>query len=249
MCETIIGAQNTVADPVSDFPHLKAVNQYGFYCIPEEFRTREVAKLLLAGKVNEPRTLKIMQQFMDNGDIISGGAFIGDFLPILSRTAKRGAFIHSFEPNPTGFAAATHTIAFNGLKNVKLSPVAVGREAAVLPLKIAKSGGAPLGGMSRIVDAPIEGQTVDVQMRRLDDLVPEGRKVTIVQLDVEGHEWPALEGARRIISDSQPLIVLETLVGQEPEVTAQNLREMCPAAGYQFMGMMERNAFYRPLGR
>ena len=232
-----------------DFPHVKAVNEYGFYCIPEEFKTREVAKRLLAGNVNEPRTLKIMRQFMDNGDVVSGGAFIGDFLPVLSRAAKRGAFVHTFEPNPTGFAATTRTIAFNGLKNVKLSPVAVGREAAVLPLKIAKADGVPLGGMSRIVDAPIEGQTVDVQLVRIDDLVDEGRKVTIVQLDVEGHEWPALEGAQRVISDNHPLIILETLVGQEPEEIAQSLREMCPAAGYQFMGMMERNAFYRPLGR
>lgn len=231
------------------FPHLKAMNAYGFYCIPEAFKAREVAKRLLAGEVNEPRTLQIMQQFIDNGDVVSGGAFIGDFLPILSRAAKRGAFVHSFEPNPTGFAATIRTIAFNGLKNVKLSPVAVGREAAVLPLKIAKADGTPLGGMSRIVDVPLKGQTVDVQLVRIDDLVDEGRKVTIVQLDVEGHEWPALQGAARVISDNHPLVILETLVGQDPEEIAQSLREMCPASGYQLMGMMERNAFYRPLGR
>lgn len=230
-----------------DFPYATAVNIYGFYCIPDAFRKREVSQLLLKGKVNEPRTLSLMQQFVGNGDMISGGAFVGDFLPVMSRSLKRGAHLHSFEPNPIGFAATSMTVALNDLKNVKLSPVAVGNETGVLPLLVADAAGNQMGGTSKIVAQAQEGLTVDVDIVRLDDLVPDSRKVSVLQLDIEGYEWPALEGAAQTIANGHPLIVLETLAAQDPHEMEASLRALCPAADYRLMGMMERNAFYKPL--
>ncbi|MEH6832706.1 FkbM family methyltransferase [Sulfitobacter sp.] len=234
----------TVTPP--DFPHSTAMNAYGFYCIPGTFRKREVSQMLLKGEVNEPRTLSLIQQFVGNGDIVSGGAFVGDFLPAMSRVLKRGAYLHSFEPNPTGFAATTMTVALNDLKNVKLSPVAVGDKEGVLPLLIADEAGKQMGGTSMIVKEAQEGRTVDVNIVRIDDLVPDSRKVSVLQLDIEGYELPALDGAVQTISNGHPLIVLETLAAQDPREVETKLREMCPAAEYTFMGMMERNAFYKP---
>lgn len=231
-----------------DFPYRTAVNAYGLYCIPEVFRKREVAKLLLRGKVNEGRTLTLMQQFVGNGDIISGGAFVGDFLPFLSRSLKRGAHLHCFEPNPVGFAPTQMTLALNEVKNARLSPVAVGRARAVLPLLVADAEGRPMGGTSKIVESAQEGMTLDVELVPLDELVPEDRKVSVLQLDVEGHEAPALEGAARIIEKGRPLVVVETLAAQNPAEIKALLGEIAPKANYKLMGMMERNAFYKPLG-
>ena len=233
--------------PLPDFPYLTAVNAYGFYCIPRAFRKREVSKLLLRGEINEPRTLQLVQQFAGNGDIVSGGAFVGDFLPVMSRTLKRGAYLHSFEPNPMGFAATSMTLALNDLKNVKLSAAAVGRESAVLPLQVTSASGKVMGGTSRIVEHATEGQTIEVELKRIDDLVPTDRRVSVLQLDIEGHEWPAIEGAAATIANGHPLIILETLSGQDPREIETKLQELCPQAGYMLMGMMERNAFYKPL--
>ncbi len=229
-----------------DFPHSTAMNAYGFYCIPGAFRKREVSQRLLKGRVNEPRTLSLIQQFAGSGDIVSGGAFVGDFLPAMSRALKRGAHLHSFEPNPIGFAATTMTLALNDLKNVKLSPVAVGNETGVLPLLVADEAGRQMGGTSKIVQEAQEGRTVDVDIVRIDDLVPDSRKVSVLQLDIEGYEWPALEGATQTIANGHPLIVLETLAAQDPHEIETKLRALCPAGEYTFMGMMERNAFYKP---
>ncbi|KIN74867.1 FkbM family methyltransferase [Sulfitobacter guttiformis] len=229
-----------------DFPHSTAINAHGFYCIPGTFRKREVAQMLLKGEVNEPRTLSLMRQFAGNGDVVSGGAFVGDFLPFLSRSLKRGAYLHSFEPNPTGFAATTMTVALNDLTNVRLSPVAVGNETGVLPLLVADAAGKQMGGTSMIVAEAQEGRTVDVEIVRIDDLVPADRKVSVLQLDIEGYEWQALEGAPQTIGKGHPLIVLETLAAQDPREIEKKLRALCPAADYTFMGMIERNAFYKP---
>lgn len=230
-----------------DFPYLTAVNAYGFYCIPETFRKREVSKLLMNGKINEPRTLQLIQQFVGDGDIVSGGAFVGDFLPIMSRALKGDAMLHSFEPNPVGFAATSMTLALNDLKNVRLSPVAVGSEQAILPLQVSNAAGVAMGGTSRIVEQASDGQTIDVEITRIDNLVPQDRRVSVLQLDVEGYEWPAIEGAAATIRAGHPLIVLETLAAQDPKEVETKLQELCPEAGYTLMGMMERNAFYKPV--
>lgn len=239
--------ENAVTVLPPDFSYVTAVNAYGFYCIPDTFRQREVSKLLMRGKVNEPRTLQLIQQCVGTGDIVSGGAFVGDFLPAMSRALCPGAHLHSFEPNPVGFAATSMTILLNDLNNVRLSPVAVGRENTVLPLLIADASGRAMGGTSRIVDRAQEGKTIDVQLMRIDELVPEGRKVSVLQLDVEGHEGQAIEGAERTICEGLPLIVLETLAAENPLRIQAQLRALCPSAEYTLIGKMERNAFYRPV--
>ena len=78
-------------------------------------------------------------------------------------------------------------------------------------------------------------------------LCRQDRRVSVLQLDVEGYEWPAIEGAAATIRAGHPLIVLETLAAQDPKVVEAKLQELCPEAGYTLIGMMERNAFYKPV--
>jgi hypothetical protein len=50
-----------------------------------------------------------------------------------------------------------------------------------------------------------------VSVVALDDIVPATRKVTVLQLDVEGSEEQALMGALRTIKRCLPQIILESL--------------------------------------
>ncbi|MCA9570942.1 MAG: FkbM family methyltransferase, partial [Myxococcales bacterium] len=63
-------------------------------------------------------------------------------------------------------------------------------------------------GASRVVDRA-SSSTVDIHVVRVDDVVPRDRHVSILQLDVEGHEYPALLGAMETIARCRPLIILE----------------------------------------
>ncbi len=61
---------------------------------------------------------------------------------------------------------------------------------------------------------PSDVRKLSVQCRRLDDLVPPGRQIDFIKLDVEGAEGAALRGARRILSEGRPKILFEcTLSG------------------------------------
>ncbi|MEP1519733.1 FkbM family methyltransferase [Ascidiaceihabitans sp.] len=224
---------------------LRAVNQYGFYCIPEQYKKREVSRILLKGEVNEPNTIALIRKFAGDGDIISGGCFIGDFMPALAQAAGKRQ-VHSFEPNPDSFDASTTTLKMNNIQNVKLHPVAVGEKADTLHLQITSSKGRILGGMSTIVEEAAEGQTIEVAVTPLDDLVPKTRKVSVLHLDVEGHEWPAVLGAQRIIAKNTPLLVLEATKDWQHRAYEEKLRETFPDLNYTLMGAMERNGFYLP---
>ena len=103
-----------------DAAHTVAVNAFGFYCVPEIYKTREVCRILTAGDANEPRTVSIIRRFCGTGDVVSGGAFVGDLLPAIADGLADGARLHSFEPNPVSFAAARYTLALNALQNVAL---------------------------------------------------------------------------------------------------------------------------------
>tara|TARA_R110002073_G_scaffold210070_2_gene370613 strand:- start:18 stop:539 length:522 start_codon:yes stop_codon:yes gene_type:complete len=51
---------------------------------------------------------------------------------------------------------------------------------------------------------------IDVEIARLDDLVPEDREITLVKIVVEGAELSVLQGAQRILRDSHPALILES---------------------------------------
>ncbi|WP_347312611.1 FkbM family methyltransferase [Defluviimonas sp. SAOS-178_SWC] len=176
------------------------------------------------------------------GDVISGGAFVGDFFPGVSQGLAPDATLWSFEPNPVNYSAAKKTIEINKLHNVVLFPCAVGREesTAQLQIKDAKST-EPKAAMARIdPNRKISGDGfLEVEVKTLDSLVPTGRHVSLIQLDVEGFEGPALMGARSIIERCHPIFILE---GRG--IKAKWLNEKFRGCSYVDAGFYEMNQFF-----
>lgn len=230
-----------------EFEHSVVANEYGFYCVPNAFSHRELAKVLHAGEVYEPATLRFLRRHVGTGDIATGGAFIGDFFPALRGAMRKTAQIHSFEPNPLSFAAALETVRINDLGGVKLAPVAVGAKPAILPMRIAQKDGSSIAAAAKIVDSGETGnsETIDVKVTTLDSLVPKSRTLSILHLDIEGYEENALRGASRLLNDHRPLVVLECGKPWKARNFQTVLSELAPNAGYQFSGEIENNAIFR----
>lgn len=229
-----------------DFDHQISVNEYGFYCVPEAYARREIPRILARGAVYEPATLRLLRARARGGDIVTGGAFIGDFLPALSAAMAPGCRVVSFEPNPLSAEAARRTIALNGLENVDLHPVAVGEAPDQLMLQLTREGGSAAAARAKIVTDPEAGETLPVPVVPLDSLVAPERRVSVLHLDVEGHEKPALNGAQRLLCEARPLVVLEAERPWQRQMYADLLAALAPGAGYRLAGAMERNAFYLP---
>lgn len=250
--EAATGYDHRLIDPAicaaPEFDAFTCANEYGLYCVPRSFGAREVPKVLSAGDVYEPKTLAFLRRAARGGDIVSGGAFIGDFFPALSEALGKDALLHSFEPNPISFAAALRTIGLNNLKNVMMGQVAVGEKAAMLPLQVSRGAKTAMAARARLVQNADADNTIEVPVVTLDQMIPVDREVKVVHLDIEGHEMQAIIGAKALIRRCQPIIVLEAAKSHRRKSYARALEKLCPEAGYQLGGVLERNAIYVPHG-
>lgn len=227
-----------------EFDHFTCANEYGLYCVPREFAGRDVPNMLRVGDVYEAKTLAFLRRIARGGDIVSGGAFVGDFFPALSEALADGALLHSFEPNPISYQAALRTVGLNGLENVMFSQVAVGEKPATLPLQVTRGGKTAMAARAKIVDDTDKAGTIEVPVVTLDALVPADRNVTVLHLDIEGQEMAAIMGAKALIKRCKPVIVLEAAKPFRRKYYAQALAQLFDGLGYELSGIIDHNAVY-----
>ena len=236
------------AGKAADIPHFLASNRYGTYCIPTDFKKREVPKLLRTCRVYEDDTITFLRRHIGTGDIVTGGAFVGDFFPALHEALAKKARLHSFEPFPTSFEACACTMALNGLTQVTLHRCAVGKEAGAAPFAIARgqNNASLAAGMHITEDTEGKLHTITVPIVPIDDLVPASRKVSVLHLDVEGFEMDAMRGAARILGKSKPIVVLEGAKPFQVRKYLATLHDVAPDADYVHAGRIDHNSIYRP---
>ena len=189
------------------------VNEYGKYCVPRSSLHRPTAKRILNGGIHEPLTIEFIRDNYSGGDIIHAGAYFGDMLPALSQIVGDLGKVWAFEPNRENYLCATKTIKLNRLRNVHLMNVGLGSYSDNLFLVVRDLAGKALGGGSRIWNSQpmVESfsQLQEFKMKRIDDLIPLEREISIIHLDVEGYEFLAILGSMETIERNYPILILE----------------------------------------
>ncbi len=218
-----------------------ARNRFGIYAIPESSRHRPVVRKILAGDVHEPDTLEFIRNNCAKGDVVHAGTYFGDFLPGISSGMSEGARVWAFEPNTENYHCAERTIRLNKLENVILRNAGLGVSSASGKLLIQGIDGTSLGGASRIGNPDDEGKLEEIRIVSIDEVIPEDRKISIIQLDVEGYEKNALAGALKLIARCKPILILEDNSGAADTVWfAENILSM----GYDMTGKVHNNAIF-----
>ncbi|WP_168694320.1 FkbM family methyltransferase [Sphingomonas flavalba] len=227
--------------PAQDLICLIARNRLGTYCIPAASPLRQCARVVAGGGVYEPRTIDFLCRHAGAGDIVHAGAFFGDFLPAVARALAPGARLWAFEPVHVNYVCAAITGQLNGLDNVVLTHAGLGDAPSEAQIATHDAIGQLLGELSYIqTGAPSHdvGAGEAIRIVRIDDIVPADRQVSVVQLDVEGFEEPALAGALATIRRCKPIILLENL--PSAEWIAANLTPL----GYRLRRGVHANAVY-----
>jgi FkbM family methyltransferase len=140
------------------------------------------------------------------GTVLDVGANEGQFVKV-ARVLFPQAPILAFEPNPHLRPALEDLLSASGTG--ALLPLACGREEGVLPLYLTKF--SPSASLLQptawhIPDFPAAeiGETVEVTVKRLDDVVLASelaRAPYLLKLDVQGFELEVLQGATGILPD------------------------------------------------
>ena len=134
------------------------------------------------------------------------GANVGSYTVLAAGAV--GAECISIEPVPSTFAHLVDNIHLNHInENVSLHNIGVGRETTRLRFSAACGPGNHV-----ITEGETETEWVEVQVRRLDDVVGEGRPV-LIKIDVEGFETEVLAGAENVLRNESLLAVIMELNG------------------------------------
>jgi FkbM family methyltransferase len=150
-------------------------------------------------------TAAILRRVLRPGDhAVDVGAHRGDVLAEFVRASPAGRHV-AIEPIPE--LAERLKIAF---PTVEVHAAAAGEAAATARFQWVESNPA-LSGLKRRPDlSPDETiREIAVPVVRVDDLIPVGRRIAVMKIDVEGGELGAIRGASRVLDESRPWVLLE----------------------------------------
>jgi FkbM family methyltransferase len=139
------------------------------------------------------------------------GAHAGFYSLLASVAVGSEGTVVSFEPSPRNLKFLRRHLELNRISNCRVYNAAVSDEDGEVPFEL---GSSPyLGGISSVAAAGIT-----VRCLRLDTLIS-AREVpppAVIKCDIEGAEYRALQGARRLLSEHRPVIFLATHGPQIP---------------------------------
>jgi len=165
----------------------------------------------------EPEYAHLGDWIFEGDWVVDVGANVGHYTVRLSQLVGARGRVLAFEPVPETFELLAANLAFVGAHNVSLFNVAVSANSAVMPLSIPQfpSGLANFycAGLTSTSPWPTNPEgDFTVLTLALDALVIPQR-VTLVKLDVEGHELSALRGMEQLLRRDQPRLIVESATG------------------------------------
>lgn len=154
----------------------------------------------------EPGTRRLLRALLDPGmQAADVGASIGLLTLACARAVGPTGKVWSFEPEPPYNALLRKTLTLNGLRWVDLAQKAVGAAAGRLTFHVSA-----IPGHSSLYPLPAEenARPIEVEVVRLDDVIPPGGKLDLAKIDVEGAELDVLAGMKRVIEENRELAIV-----------------------------------------
>jgi len=154
----------------------------------------------------EPMTLSLFRAALRPGaTVLDLGANVGIFTIPAARAVGPGGRVIAFEPNPRTLPHLRANIERNGLSNVT-----VVEQGAAAGIGTHTFVAATRGNTSTVYGDIIAGEPVEavftVPMTTVDAVVGDAR-VDVVKIDVEGSEWPALDGMHDTLERNPDLVL------------------------------------------
>jgi FkbM family methyltransferase len=183
----------------------------------------------------EPAVQDIIARRLGPGDTMwDVGAHIGFFAAIASQAVGRTGHVVAFEPLPANAARLREVIARNSLTNVSVREVAVSSSTGRQPFYVHKS---TLMGSLAAQDDALE---INVQTTTLDAELATSPPPALVKIDVEAFEDEVIAGARVLLVEFRPALIVELLSEQAVAHATQRL------PGYSLRRIDQKNFLAEP---
>ena len=175
-------------------------------------------------------TYRLFESVLErNSNCIDIGCHKGEILEWMLQFAPAGEQ-YAIEPIPYLFQNLQRNFPQS---NVHLFPNALSDHDGKVNFTVVKNAPAYSGIKQRkyAVEHP-ELELIEVEVRRLDDLIPTGKTIRLIKLDVEGAELDVLKGATRILQECRPFVLFEFGLGSA---------EYYEASPEAMFGLMQEN--------
>ena len=175
------------------------------------------------------QTIQVFRKKLSrNSNCIDIGANAGHILREIIKAAPAGKHL-AFEPIPVLFSSLQKKYS----NRATLYNYALSDKEGTVSFTWYKDRPAVSGFKERKYLGQSNIAVIDVQTKKLDDLVPPDMKIDLVKIDVEGAEWQVLQGAVQTLQRNKPLVLLETGMGgaDEYNTTPEQLYDLLAGCG------------------
>lgn len=186
------------------------------------------------------RSFREITQYVEATQVLDVGANIGVYSIYVSSLPKLRQ-VHAFEPAPEAFGLLTRNVALQSTASkIKTYDLALSSQAGQVQFNLIS----PLSGANGIVTAvPRSGEVIRIPAKRLDDVLSFSGERASVKIDVEGHEFAVLSGARAFLQSNQCYVQVESLRSR----TVAEVRAIMTELGYlHFFSLQNDHLFVHP---
>jgi FkbM family methyltransferase len=226
--------------PLPAAPHLREAVKNAVYSLMQLPAVGPIVRAAAAEqsffpnfRVDQLTFYAIQQLVKRDSCCIDVGAHIGDVTQMLLNRAPEGTHF-AFEP--LSECQKKLRKRFEKALNVRILPIAVSNSSGPCDFTAVTQ----FPGYSGLAHRSFKGSSATIEHRtvaagRLDDLIPQDTKIDFIKLDIEGAELAALQGAKRLIAQSKPTLLLEFQRTAAPyfETLPNEMLAFLTAAGYQ----------------
>ena len=204
--------------------------RWGKFWVPNEYEAKGVAKY-------EPGLFQRLPSLVGQGAVVYDiGANLGLFAVPFSRLAGRNGAVICFEPNPICVHFLNVNLEANrcaeACGDVRIVPVAL--TDGTPEVRFTLNFGNSLLGLTHISSFFHQkaGQEIAVTGAALDELTGtfELPPPTLIKMDIEGAEGPAIHGMSRVLAAHRPVLLLEI----HGEHAARTVAEVLDPLGYGY---------------
>jgi len=145
----------------------------------------------------------------ENSSCIDVGCHKGEIMDVIVSLAPRAKHF-AFEPIPEFYNLLSNKYS----KNIKIFPFALSDQNGTTKFQFVKNAPAYSGIKQRkyeVKNPDIE--EIEVELKKLDEVIPTNLKIDFIKIDVEGAEFGVLKGAANILKNNKPVVVFEFGLG------------------------------------
>ena len=158
------------------------------------------------------QTNKILNRCLaPDSNCVDVGCFKGEILDLMLNKSPSGVH-YGIEPIPKFYKYLSDK--YQAASNCHIVNCAASNHKGTSSFNYVTSNPSYSGLLKRNYDRPNEQDTeITVETCLLDDIIPAELRIDLIKIDVEGAELRVLEGAGRILSDFQPVVIFEHGLG------------------------------------